>query len=566
RPTRRRHARQSRGGPRGSGGVDRDRPGPDGAAPPARQLGVLRSLGTNRVRDPGAHRPRHDRHAKPPLQHLRARPPHQPDGLLGALDRHGGRGRCAREAARVEGARGGLERRAAPRPRQGRPLPAGAGRVRRRPRSHRRRAGRVPRRRAGAPRRRPRRGRLVAARPLALPDARPGAGRAPPRARACPFRAGRDGRRARREHARPRLRLRLRRRRVRAARVRGGVAAPRARPGRARRVARGLRSGSVRGRRDEPGGRARVSDGPLEQALRDANAELLRRIEDLSFVRVVGDALAGAVEPAAIGTALVTLLRDELRADLAALWAVDELGTGVRLVAVCRTGEDAPARGASDGPLVPFSAGALGTAAAGHVVAIPDVDAAAAGDVPSEAADGRALLLHPVGARGRTLGVVALGSSEPHGLDAGHERLLGLVAPLVGMALESAALYGRVSVENRALRAELGERYGRAGLVGSSPAFRRLLALIERLADVDVTVLVLGASGTGKEMVARALHWGGRRRDAPFVAINCAALPEALLESELFGIERGVATGVERRAGLIERATGGTLFLDEIGD
>ena len=83
---------------------------------------------------------------------------------------------------------------------------------------------------------------------------------------------------------------------------------------------------------------------------------------------------------------------------------------------------------------------------------------------------------------------------------------------------------------------------------------------------MDVTVLVLGASGTGKEMVARALHHGGRRRDAPFVAVNCAALPETLLESELFGIERGVATGVERRAGVIERASGGTLLLDEIGD
>src|SRR5207249_3694357 len=81
-----------------------------------------------------------------------------------------------------------------------------------------------------------------------------------------------------------------------------------------------------------------------------------------------------------------------------------------------------------------------------------------------------------------------------------------------------------------------------------------------------VAVLVLGASGTGKEMVARALHHGGRGRGAPFVAVNCAALPETLLESELFGIERGVATGVERRAGLIERANGGTLFLDEIGD
>src|SRR5207249_4719399 len=110
------------------------------------------------------------------------------------------------------------------------------------------------------------------------------------------------------------------------------------------------------------------------------------------------------------------------------------------------------------------------------------------------------------------------------------------------------------------------ERCAAGGMVGTSPACRQLLATVARLAEVDVTVLVLGASGTGKEMVSRALHHGGRRRDAPFVAVNCAALPETLLESELFGIERGVATGVERRAGVIERASGGTLLLDEIGD
>jgi two-component system response regulator AtoC len=309
-----------------------------------------------------------------------------------------------------------------------------------------------------------------------------------------------------------------------------------------------------------------MSDAPLKQALRETNAELLLRIEELSLVRLVGDALAGAVEPATIGAALVTLLRDEGRVDLAALWAVDELGEGLRLVALCRAGDDVPARAASDAPLIPFSAGALGTAGAGTAVRLDDLAQAAPGEAPPEAAEMGALLCHPVAARGRTLGVVALATAEAGGLDAEHERLLGLIAPAVGMALESAALHRRLSVENRALRAELHGRWGTGGLIGSSAAFRRLLATMERLADADITVLVLGASGTGKEMIARALHYGGHRREAPFVPINCAALPETLLESELFGIERGVATGVERRPGLIERASGGTLFLDEIGD
>jgi len=111
-------------------------------------------------------------------------------------------------------------------------------------------------------------------------------------------------------------------------------------------------------------------------------------------------------------------------------------------------------------------------------------------------------------------------------------------------------------------------RYALSGLVGSSPAMARMRALAERYARTDATVLITGESGTGKEMVAQGIHGASRRRDRPFVAINCAAFPETLLESELFGYEEGAFTGSRRggRPGLFEAAHTGTIFLDEIGD
>src|SRR5262249_32696434 len=104
-------------------------------------------------------------------------------------------------------------------------------------------------------------------------------------------------------------------------------------------------------------------------------------------------------------------------------------------------------------------------------------------------------------------------------------------------------------------------------LVGSSPGMRKIVQLIEKVAPTDATVLVRGASGTGKELVARALHYNSPRRERPLVTINCAALQENLLESELFGHEKGAFTGATlAKQGLIEIAEGGTLFVDEIAE
>ena len=125
----------------------------------------------------------------------------------------------------------------------------------------------------------------------------------------------------------------------------------------------------------------------------------------------------------------------------------------------------------------------------------------------------------------------------------------------------------RMKVEVVRLRSELERTYSADGLVGDSPPMRRVYALIEQAANSDIAVLISGESGTGKELVARALHYNGPRESGPFVAINCATLPEGLIESELFGHEKGAFTGAAQlRAGAFERADGGTLFLDEIGE
>jgi DNA-binding NtrC family response regulator len=140
---------------------------------------------------------------------------------------------------------------------------------------------------------------------------------------------------------------------------------------------------------------------------------------------------------------------------------------------------------------------------------------------------------------------------------------LDVVRGLVQQAID----YGRLRAENRALHGQLRAKYKFESIVGKSAALRAVLETVEKVADTDSTVLITGDSGTGKELVARALHYNSRRAGRSLVTVNCGAIPEELLESELFGHVKGAFTNaIGHREGRFAAANGGTIFLDEIGD
>src|SRR5207244_1366267 len=148
--------------------------------------------------------------------------------------------------------------------------------------------------------------------------------------------------------------------------------------------------------------------------------------------------------------------------------------------------------------------------------------------------------------------------------DEGHLRLLVTIAAIAATALGHARHVESLERANRGLLAQLNLDHN---MVGESPTMRDLYRRIARVAPTDSTVLIDGESGTGKELVARAIHQNSERSEKPFVAINCAAITETLLESELFGYEKGAFTGATaQKKGKLEVANGGVVFLDEIGE
>ncbi len=176
-----------------------------------------------------------------------------------------------------------------------------------------------------------------------------------------------------------------------------------------------------------------------------------------------------------------------------------------------------------------------------------------------------ALMAVPLIISDRVQGVIYLDCSDPSvRFDQDHLQLLRAIAGLAGVALENLRRVSLLEDENQRLRAEISIEHD---MVGASPRMREVYQFISKAAPTDATVLIRGESGTGKELAARAIHLNSPRAPKPFVAINCAALTETLLESELFGHEKGAFTGaIAQKKGKLEIAQGGAVFLDELGE
>ena len=312
------------------------------------------------------------------------------------------------------------------------------------------------------------------------------------------------------------------------------------------------------------------------RSLAELTDRFSQKVEELSLVRQVGDALGASLDLPTVCGRTVDLLQEALSPENCSVMLMRPDGSLVTVAA--RGAFDENARTYEPSARTPTFA--IGEGIAG--IAAQSRKVIRLGDAtldprfkrrPGAVVRPRSLVSIPLASRDQVIGVINLSDSVPDAFEPRHERVLAIIGNAVAIAVENARLFSELSRsrealanENQSLKRQLSDRFSFGGLVGTSPAFRSVLQLAEKVSNTSASVLITGDSGTGKELIAKTLHHNSERSGGPFVAINCAALPESLLEAELFGIERGVATGVDARPGTFERASGGTLFLDEIGD
>ena len=233
-----------------------------------------------------------------------------------------------------------------------------------------------------------------------------------------------------------------------------------------------------------------------------------------------------------------------------------------------------------DGATIRFDArlGIAGAAAlSGELLNIPDAqqDSRFYNEIDTRSKKRtRTLLAIPLKTHNQEVVGVLEVMNKVHGTFTKEDEAIGsALAEQAALSIESAQTVQELKTQQQLLEAEnsqlwkeIEERFSTQHLIGTSPQVQAIVRLIDQIRDSAIDVLITGESGTGKELVAKAIHYTSVRAKKPFVALNCAAIPEHLLESELFGIKRGVATGVDPRIGKFEQANGGTLFLDEVGD
>ena len=291
--------------------------------------------------------------------------------------------------------------------------------------------------------------------------------------------------------------------------------------------------------------RPHIEVGFDEMLLHDGSAEAARESRDLLTLMRVGAALSSVQGLAAIDAALAGFVLDVVPAERVVLAGGDSGPTEIR---------------SAWGPL-----GAQGATADAVYVDSRLLERAARDRVALVVrVDGREVVLAPMIAFGRATGTIWAEIRRGAAVDDGHVRLLLVVAALVAVARARVLETARLQADNELLQAEINLEHN---MVGRSRPMRTLFDRIARVARTESTLLLRGESGTGKELVARAAHRNSARADRPFIAINCAAITETLLESELFGHEKGAFTGaLGLKKGKLELADRGTLFLDEIGE
>ena len=320
----------------------------------------------------------------------------------------------------------------------------------------------------------------------------------------------------------------------------------------------------------------RAARRQAESALRNARDELELRLKERTALLEVSNAIITNLDRQSLFPAIAQSLRRILPFDRAVLMLYQPEQDSLRVAAL-------------EGPLTAKRYGAVGTEidrqgshagwALDHKQCLLRRDlAAGAFQFPIEEKlldEGiRSYIVAPLIGKEKPLGTLNVGSETAHRYSEDDALFLLEVAGQVALAIENmlayeeiASLKARLEQENIYLQEEIRTEHNFEEIVGQSAAIRKALQAIETVAPTDATVLVLGETGTGKELVARAVHNLSRQKDQPLVKVNCAALASTLIESELFGHEKGAFTGaLARKIGRFELANGGTIFLDEIGD
>ncbi len=314
-----------------------------------------------------------------------------------------------------------------------------------------------------------------------------------------------------------------------------------------------------------------IDDALHSQALQDTKAELEKRNERLQLVLDVNNSIAANLQLRELLLAISANVRRVMQADFVGVALPDSAGT-LRGYAY----ESSEGRGPGErqsrfhdgaGPVLAFRTGKPVVLHASSLRDVPEND------------DFRQLGIKeacslPLISRGRTLGSLDLGRTREAVFTSDEVDFLTQIANQVAIAVDNALAYGEIAglknelaQEKLYLESEIRSEMNFADIIGNSPTIRAVLQQVETVAPSDSTVLLMGETGTGKELMARAIHERSKRASHAFVKLNCAAIPTGLLESEMFGHEKGAFTGaVAQRIGRFELAHGGTIFLDEIGE